>query len=94
MRPFSGGEYVKPIGGCVNRAFGNMEPWKVSAITAATVLGGVWIWNEVSKDESKSLFPLGVMRQFFQSILNPTVENVNLIYEIILSWNCFDSLVI
>lgn len=94
MRPFSGGEYVKPIGGCVNRAFGTMEPWKVAAITATSVLGGVWIWSEVSKDESKSQFPLGAMRKFSQSILSLTVENVKLIYEIILSWNCFDSLVI
>lgn len=84
MRPFSGCDYVKPIGGCVNRAFGDMEPWQVAAITATTVLGGVWIWKQVSEDESKSQFPLGAMCQFCQSILSLTVENANLLNYLIL----------
>ncbi|EDW60688.1 sphingosine-1-phosphate lyase [Drosophila virilis] len=63
MRPFSGSDCVKPVSGCINRAFGNKEPWQVAAITATTVLGGVWIWTELSKDES--LYVRG-RRQFFK----------------------------
>lgn len=71
MRPFSGCDYVKPIGGCVNRAFGDMEPWQVAAITATTVLGGVWIWKQVSEDESKSQFPLGASVPVFSIYIKP-----------------------
>lgn len=78
MRPFSGSDCVKPVSGCINRAFGNKEPWQVAAITATTVLGGVWIWTELSKDESK----------FHNRLFSHSHLSNTLIPQIILSCAC------
>ncbi|EDW10304.1 sphingosine-1-phosphate lyase [Drosophila mojavensis] len=63
MRPFNAGDCLKPVGSSINRAFGNKEPWQIAAITATTVLGFVWIWTELSKDED---FYVRGKRQFFK----------------------------
>jgi len=77
MRPFAtiGDDCVKPVTGCINRAFGNKEPWQVAAITATTVLGGVWIWTELTKDESKLQNNSWVSNN--QSILNTLDKHYN-----------------
>ncbi|XP_014251103.1 sphingosine-1-phosphate lyase isoform X2 [Cimex lectularius] len=37
---------------CINTRFAGREPWQVAAITATSVLAGVWVWNIVFQPES------------------------------------------
>jgi hypothetical protein len=63
----------------VNAFFAKKEPWQIASITASTTLLAVWLYQFITKEESKLLLLITVRRLqdvgIFVNLFNLNFEN-------------------